>query len=115
MLKEIKDVLIDYILLGAVFGCLSVLWTREPLSNADKIKKVIASITIAIIVGGVCRGFNINYYTSVAIIGGCCSFAREFFDFITALLKLLTDKPLQTLKQLVDIVRGRKNDKDENC
>lgn len=111
MLKAIKEALIDYVLLGFVFGVLSVVWAREPLSTADKIKKVVASVTIALIVGGACRGFELNYYFSVAIIGGCCSFAREIFDTAAHLLQILADKPLQTIKSLVDIFRGGGNDK----
>lgn len=112
MLKAIKDALIDYVLLGFIFGVLSVLWAREPQSNADKIKKVVASITIALIVGNVCKNFGLNYNMSVAIIGGCCSFAREIFDFVGGFLRILADKPLQTIKSLVDIIRGGGNDKN---
>lgn len=39
MLKEIKELLIEFGLVGAVFGLLSVVWTRESLSPADKIKR----------------------------------------------------------------------------
>lgn len=111
MLKSIKDVLIDYVVLGFVFGVLSVLWAHEPLSRTDKVKKVVASISIALIVGGVCSGCNVNENLTFAIIGGFCSYAREIFDCFGALLKLMMDKPLQTIRQLVDIVRGNGNDK----
>ena len=114
MLKAIKDVLIDYVVLGFVFGVLSVLWQREPLSRIDKVKKVIASISIALIVGSVCSGCNINENLTFAIIGGFCSFARELFDFLGNLLKLLTEKPIYTIRQLVDIVRGNDHDKDKD-
>ena len=111
MLKAIKEALMDYALLGFVFGALSVAWAREPMSTKDKIKKVLASITIAFIVGGACKGFELNYYFSVSIIGGCCSFAREIFDTIGHLLQILADKPLQTIQKIVEIIRGGGNDK----
>ena len=59
MLKSIKDVLMDYVLIGFVFGTLSVVWTREPLSTADKIKKVVASMTLSLIVGSICKGLDV--------------------------------------------------------
>lgn len=111
MLKEIKDVLIDYVLIGFVFGVLSVVWTREPLSITDKIKKVVASMTLSLIVGSVCKGLDVNDYTIFAIIGGSCCFAREFFDAIGSFMRLLIDKPLQTVKTLVNIIKGGGNDK----
>lgn len=112
MLKSIKDVLMDYVLIGFVFGTLSVVWTREPLSTADKIKKVVASMTLSLIVGSICKGLDVNDYTIFAIIGGTCCFAREFFDAIAALLRILIDKPVQTLRSLIGIIKGGGNDKD---
>jgi len=115
MLKEVKDIFFESGIIGLIFGCFSLVWTREPLSRTDKIKKVFASIAIALIIGCICKGFDVNYYTTVAIIGGGCSYAREIFDIIGGLLKLLIEKPLNTIKQIVEIVRGGKNnDKGEN-
>jgi len=114
MLKEVKDVFFESGVIGLIFGCFSLVWTREPLSKTDKIKKVFASIAIALIIGSICKGFDVNYYTTVAIIGGGCSYAREIFDVIGGLLRLLAEKPLHTLRSLVDIIRGGKNDKGEN-
>ena len=115
MLKEVKDIFLESGVIGLIFGCFSLIWTREPLSRADKIKKVFASIAIALFIGSICKGFEVNYYTTVAIIGGGCSYAREIFDIIGGLLKLLAEKPLNTIKQIVDILRGSKsNDKGEN-
>ncbi len=111
MLKEIKELLIEFGLVGTVFGLLSVIWTRESLSRADKVKKVFASIAIALIIGSICKGFDVNYYTTVAIIGGGCSYAREIFDMFGSLFRLLAEKPLQTIKSLVDILKGQSNDK----
>mgnify|MGYP006954678190 CR=1 FL=1 len=108
MLKEVKDVCLESGVIGLIFGCFSLIWTREPLTRTDKIKKVFASIAIALIIGSVCKGFEVNYYTTVAIIGGGCSYAREIFDVISVLLKLLTEKPLNTIKQVTDIIRGGK-------
>lgn len=113
MLKEIKDVLVDYVLIGFVFGILSVVWTREPLSTTDKIKKVAASMTLSLIVGSVCKGLNVNDYTIFAIIGGSCCFAREFFDAIGNFMRLLIDRPLQTIKFLINLIRGG-NDNDKS-
>lgn len=112
MLKSLKDVLIDYVLLGFIFGMLSVIWSREPLTLGDRIKKVIASITIALIVGDICKGCELNYNLTVAIIGGCCSFARDIFDLVGVLLKILAEKPLQTIKSLVDIIKGGGHDEN---
>lgn len=114
MLKEIKDVFFESGIIGLIFGCFSLVWTREPLSRADKIKKVFASIAIALIIGSICKGLDVNYYTTVAIIGGGCSYAREIFDVIGGLLRLLAEKPLNTLKQLVDIIRGAKSHDNES-
>lgn len=111
MLKEVKDVCIESGIIGLIFGCLSLVWTREPLSRADKVKKVFASIAIALIIGSICKGFDVNYYTTVAIIGGGCSYAREIFDMFGSLFRLLAEKPLQTIKSLVDILKGQSNDK----
>lgn len=111
MLKAIKEFIIEFGLVGAVFGLLSVFWSREQLSTRDKVKKVFASITLSMIVGSICMGVNLNEYLTFAIIGGCCSFSREIFDTVGGLLRLLADKPLQTLKSLMEIIRGGKHDK----
>ena len=108
MLKEIKELLIEFGLVGLVFGLLSVVWTREPLSKADKIKKVFSSIALSLIVGNICIGMEVNAYLTFAIIGGSCSFAREIFDFLSGILRLLIDKPMQTIKSFDDIIRGGK-------
>ena len=114
MLREIKELLLEFGLVGMVFGLLSVIWTRESLSRADKIKKVFSSIALSLIVGNICMGMEVNAYLTFAIIGGSCSFAREIFDFLSCILRLLIDKPLQTIKSVVEIVRGGRNDKSEN-
>lgn len=114
MLKEIKELLVEFGLVGAVFGLLSVAWTRESLSRADKIKKVFSSIALSLIVGNICIGMEVNVYLTFAIIGGSCSFAREIFDFLSSVLRLLIDKPLQTLKSVTEIIRGGQNDKNES-
>lgn len=114
MLKEIKELLIEFGLVGAVFGLLSVVWTRESLSPADKIKKVFSSIALSLIVGNICMGMEVNAYLTFAIIGGSCNFAREIFDFSSNILRLLIDRPLQTIKSVVEIIRGGKHDKDES-
>lgn len=114
MLKAIKDLILEFGLIGLIFGTLSVVWSKEPLSPADKIKKVVASITLSLIIGSICMGVGVNEYLTFAIIGGGCSFAREFFDVLTNLFKLLADKPLNTIKQLVDIIRGVRHDKGQD-
>ncbi|MBQ8465280.1 MAG: hypothetical protein IJ545_04645 [Alphaproteobacteria bacterium] len=114
MLKAVKDFIIEFGFVGAIFGLLSVFWSREQLSTRDKIKKVFASIALSMIVGSICMGVNLNEYLTFAIIGGCCSFSREIFDTVSGLLKLLADKPLQTIKSLMDILRGERHDKGEN-
>ncbi len=114
MLREIKELLLEFGLVGMIFGLLSVIWTRESLSRADKIKKVFSSIALSLIVGNICMGMGVNAYLTFAIIGGSCSFAREIFDFLSVVLRLLIDKPLQTIKSVVEIVRGGRNDKSEN-
>ena len=114
MLKAIKDLILEFGLIGFIFGTLSVVWSKEPLSTADKIKKVVASMTVSLSVGSVWMGIGVNEYMTFAIIGGGCSFAREFFDVLTNLLKLLADKPLNTIKQLVDIIKGVRHDKGQD-
>lgn len=114
MLKEVKDIFLECGIIGLIFGCLSLVWSREHLTPTEQIKKVFASIAIALIIGGICKGFEVNYYTTVAIIGGGCSYAREIFDFGAALLKLLVDKPLNTIKQIVDIIKGKNDGKGQD-
>ena len=115
MLKAIKELLVEFGIVGAVFGVLSVFWSREQLSTRDKVKKVFASIALSLIVGSICMGFDMNEYLTFAIIGGCCSFSREIFDSVSVLLRLVADKPLHTIKSLVDIIRGSKgNDESKD-
>lgn len=114
MLKAIKDLILEFGLVGFIFGTLSIVWSKEPLSTADKVKKVVASITLSLIIGSICMGIGVNEYLTFAIIGGGCSFAREFFDVLTNLFKLLADKPLQTIKQLIGIIGGGYHDKNQD-
>lgn len=115
MFKAIKELLLEFGVVGAVFGVLSVFWSGEQLSTTDKVKKVFASITLSLIVGNICMGLDVNEYLTFAIIGGCCSFSREIFDSVSGLLRLLANKPLHTIKSLVDIVRGKcDDDESEN-
>lgn len=110
MIKTIKDLIIEFGLVGFAFGILSIFWTKEQLSPKDRVKKVFASITLSLIIGSICMGVGVNEYLTFAIIGGGCSFAREFFDIVCGILKLLGERPIETIKHIVNIVRGNRDE-----
>lgn len=108
MLKEFKEIIADYGVLGLIFGVLSII-IKPAKPWLENIKDVVASITLAIITGLILKDTGLSDTTIFGIIGGCSCFARLIFEGVGRLLALVFEKPLFVLAKVFNIFRGRDN------
>ncbi len=109
MLKEFKEIIADYGILGLCFGILAIV-IRPAQPWMDNVKEVVAAITLAIIVGLILRDTGLSDTTIFGIIGGCSCFARIIFEGIGRLLTRLLEKPLFYCAKILRVLRGGKYD-----
>lgn len=109
MLKEFKEIIADYGVLGLVFGVLSII-IKPAKPWLESVKDVVAAITLSIIVGLILKDTGLSDTTIFGIIGGCSCFARVIFDGVGRLLSMLFEKPIFYFGKIFDIIRGRNND-----
>lgn len=105
MLKEFKDIIADYGVLGLIFGILSII-IKPAKPWLDSFKDVVAAITLAIIVGLILKDTGLSDTTIFGVIGGCSCFARLIFEGFGRLLALIFEKPLYVLAKVFNIIRG---------
>lgn len=109
MLKEIRDIVADFGLIGLVFGLLSLI-IRPAKPWLENVKEVAASVTLAIVIGLLLRDTGLSDTTIYGIIGGCSCFARTIFDGVGRLLTHICEKPLFYVSRILYLVRGRESD-----
>ena len=95
MLREVKEIVTDYGILGLVFGSLSII-IRPAKPWLDSVKDVVAAITLAIIVGLVLKDSGLSDTTIYGVIGGCSCFAGIIFTLLSILKEynMLTKRKL---------------------
>lgn len=106
MLKEFRDIVTDYGILGLVFGLLSII-IRPAKPWLESVKDVVASITLAIITGLILKDTGLSDTTIFGIIGGCSCFARIIFEGIGRILTMVCEKPIFYFAKIVEVLRGR--------
>lgn len=109
MLKEFKEIIGDYGILGLVFGVLSII-IKPAKPWLESIKDVVAAITLAIITGLILKDTGLSDTTIFGIIGGCSCFARLIFEGFGRLLALIFEKPLYVFAKIFNIIRGGRDD-----
>ncbi len=109
MLKEIKELAADFGFIGLVFGMLSLI-IRPAKPWLENVKEVVASVTLAIVIGLLLRDTGLSDTTIYGIIGGCSCFARTIFDGVGRLLTHVCEKPLFYMARILRLVRGRETD-----
>lgn len=111
MLKEFKEIIADYGVLGLIFGVLSII-IKPAKPWLDSFKDVVAAITLAIIVGLILKDTGLSDTTIFGVIGGCSCFARVIFEGFGRLLALIFEKPLYFFGRVFNIIRGRSDGSD---
>lgn len=111
MLKEFKEIIADYGILGLIFGLLSII-IKPTKPWLDSFKDVVAAITLAIIVGLILKDTGLSDTTIFGVIGGCSCFARIIFEGCGRLLALIFEKPIFVFGKVFNIIRGRSDGSD---
>lgn len=105
MLREVKEIVADYGILGLIFGSLSII-IRPAKPWLDSVKDVVAAITLAIIVGLVLKDSGLSDTTIYGVIGGCSCFAGIIFEGLGRLVSMMCEKPIVYIMRIIKVWRG---------
>ena len=106
MLRDIEDIIQDYVIIGGTMGVITVL-VKPFVSWKKTIRDIILSFVCSMLCGLLLEYWQIPYAVKVGISGTCGLFAVRIYEIINILFTKVEQHPEQILR------RFRKYDDDD--